>query len=445
MRIVMKASLAMMGMILGINGIAHGQAAPAGTPSGPVFNPGPTLPSIDGSFQYALSASESIQAGYFGSGGVGTNTNLSGRVEYLSPSQVHPLDMYYGAGVLLSTYQGSNGIYQNFSISQSYIAHGWALGVSDSVSYLPQSPTTGESGIPGTGDLGLQPTPDPNSPVQSVLTIYGKRLANTVGGSVERELTGRTSISGSANYGILRFIGDQGSGNSIFNDGLNSDQIGGQAGINRRLSPLSNGSISAYYSTYTYSGNPTAFDTKGINLVYSRQFSRTLAMSLSAGPQYVNGFQAFFLETPTTLAMRQVPGSLNVAANASLTYTRGFDSVVLSYSRGVNAGSGVQTGARADSFSGSWQRAIGPDWAVGTTISYTRTTGLSLVGLTQTAYGGIQLSRRISPSLSAFFSYTGIHQSTPASLAGGIAYSGFSQSGSFGITYAPRAKRLGQL
>lgn len=444
MKIKMRASLALVGAVLGINGIAHGQAAPAGTANGPAFNPGPTLPAIDGSFQYALSASESLQSGYSGSS-ISSTTNLTGRVEYLNGSQVHPLDLYYGAGAILSTYQGNNGIYQNFTISQSYLAHGWALGVSDSVSYLPQSPTTGTSGIPGTGDLGLQPAPDPNAPAQSVLTIYGKRLANTVGGSIERELTSRTSISGSANYGILRFIGDQGTGTSIYNSGLDSDQIGGQAGINRRLSPLSNGSVSAYYSTYTYSGNPTAFNTKGINVLYSRQLTRELGISLQAGPQFVDSFQAYFLETPTTIGTKTVPSTINVAANASLNYNRGFSSALLAYSRGVNAGSGVQTGARADSVTAGWQRTFGPDWAAGASLSYTRTVGLATVGVTQSVFGGIQLTRRLTPSLSAYVSYTGINQSIPASLTGGIAYSGFSNSGAIGITFAPRAKRLGQL
>ena len=139
------------------------------------------------------------------------------------------------------------------------------------------------------------------------------------------------------------------------------------------------------------------------------------------------------------------PASVNVAANASLNYTRGFTSALVAYSRGVNAGSGVQTGSRADTIVAGWSRSYGPDWAVGTTLSYSRTVGLALTGVTQGIYGGVQVSRRLTSSLSMFVSYTGIHQSIPSSLSGGAAYSGFSQSGAIGITFAPRAKRLGQL
>jgi hypothetical protein len=128
-----------------------------------------------------------------------------------------------------------------------------------------------------------------------------------------------------------------------------------------------------------------------------------------------------------------------------LSYTRGFTSAAVGYSRGVNAGSGVQTGARADTITASAQRSFGADWSVGLTTSYSRTTGLALAGVTQSIYGGIQVSRRLTNSLSMFVRYTGVHQSIPATLTGGAAYSGFSQSGAIGITFAPRAKRLGQL
>jgi hypothetical protein len=442
MRLTVKASIAVIGTVLGLNGIGQGQAAPAGTVNGPVFNPGPTLPAIDGSFQYALSGSGSVQSGYSGSG-VSSSANLSGRLEYISPSQAHPLSLLYGAGALLSTYSGSNGIFQDFSISQGYVGHGWALGASDSVSFMPQSPTTGLSGIPGTGDLGLQPAPDPNEPAQTVLTIYGKRLANTVSGSLERQLNGRTSVSGSGNYGILRFIGDQGTGTSVAN-GLDTSQFGGQVGLNRKLSKLSSGSVSGYYSDYSYSGNPTSFTSSGVNLVYSRQFSRELSMSLSAGPQFVGAFDAYTVEG-TTQATRHVPGSVNVAVNASVSYQRRFTSAMVAYSRGVNAGSGVQTGAQADTVTASLQRSYGADWSVGLTTSLSRTSGLSLAGVTQSIFGGIQVSRRLTTSLSMFVSYTGVHQSIPPALTVGPAYSGFTQTGAIGITYAPRAKRLGQL
>jgi hypothetical protein len=438
----MKASIAIIGAVLGLSRLAHGQAAPAGSGSGPAFNPGPTLPAIDGTFSYALSASEAIQGGYYGGSGVTYLTNLSGNVEYISPSQVHPFSMLYGGGVQFSSYSVANTqVYQNFIISQGWVEHGWAFGVSDAVSYLPQSPTTGLSGVPGVGDLGLQPAPDPNVPAQLVLTNYGKRLSNTLNGSIERQLNGRTSISGSANYGILRFIGDTGS-NSSTENGLDSTNISGNVGLNRRLDPRSSGSVSGYYSTFSYTGNLTSFSTKGINLTYSRQLTKTLGASVSVGPQFVSGFEAYPVEK--TVISVAVPSSVNVAVSTSLTYSHGLLSAVASYSRGTNEGSGLQTGAFSDTVTAGVQRSVRRDWSTSLTGTYTRNTALAVPGATQSVYGGAQVSRRLGSSTSLFVSYTAIHQSTAASLAGSNAFNGFSQVGSIGVSFSPRGARLGQ-
>ena len=59
-------------------------------------------------------------------------------------------------------------------------------------------------------------------------------------------------------------------------------------------------------------------------------------------------------------------------------------------------------------------------------------------------YGGAQVSRRLSDSLSAFASYNLQHQSIDSSLASQNAFSGFTQTFGIGITFSPRSTRLGQ-
>jgi len=209
----MKVSMAAFVILMGTGRLLRCQATPTAAIAEPRFNPGPNLPMIDGSFQYSLTASELIQTGLNSTSGVTATTNLSGNAEYISPSTVHPTLLLYSGGVLFNSFAGQGTqTYQSLTISQGLVGHGWALGASDTISFLPQSPTTGLSGIPGVGDLGLVPLPDPTLPAQSVLTNYGKRISNTVSGTIERQINGRTSVSGSANYGILRFIGDTSSG-----------------------------------------------------------------------------------------------------------------------------------------------------------------------------------------------------------------------------------------
>jgi hypothetical protein len=452
----MKRSMAALAIFLAVNITSYGQATPTATSSVPRYNPGPSLPMIDGNLQYALTGSEIISLGLNGVSGVTATTNLSGDVEYLSTNMGHPFSLLYAGGLQFSTLAGHQTIYfQSLSVSQGFVGHGWAAGVSDSVSYLPSSPTTGLSGVPGVGDLGLQPLPDPSVPAQTVLTNYSNRLSNTLGGNIERRLTGRTSLSGGASYGILRFVGAD-------NPGLDSTQIGGQAGINHLLDRRSSVNVNAQYSTYSYSSNTSSFNSRGVNLQYTRQLTKTLNLEASAGPQWTSGFEASTLPAgvhqffpgsatafaivraaPTTIVVA-VPSRLGVAANLGLSYGRKSASFTASYSHGVNSGSGVQLGAIADTFTGGAQRSYGRMWTASATVAYGRTTGLVDSNSSNSVYGGIQVNRRLTNTLSGFASYTAIHQSVDAALAAQNAFNGFSQVFSLGITFAPRMTRLGQ-
>src|SRR5450756_165064 len=165
MRYAVKSSILPIAILCCTYSSLHAQATPAATVSTPAYNPGPALPMIDGNFQYALTASEIVQFGYSGSTGQSYLTSLSGDVEYLSKSRVRPFSLLYAGGLLYSTFAAQGvSTFQSLSASQGLVMGRWAMGVSDSVSYLPQTPTIGLSGIPGVGDVGLQPTPDPLAP-----------------------------------------------------------------------------------------------------------------------------------------------------------------------------------------------------------------------------------------------------------------------------------------
>ncbi len=106
-------------LLLGAVSKLRAQAIPAGTAAEATYNPGPTLPSIDGNFQYAISAGELAQSGYYGNQNWTYTTNLSGDVEYISRSVVHPFSVLYSGGVLFSTYAGApTGFFQNLTVSQ---------------------------------------------------------------------------------------------------------------------------------------------------------------------------------------------------------------------------------------------------------------------------------------------------------------------------------------
>jgi hypothetical protein len=362
-------------------------------------------------------------------------------------SKNKPFSLLYSGGVLFGTgaSQGTT-TYQNIAASQSLIRGKWVFNVSNSFSFLPQSPTTGYSGIAGVGDLGTTPVLGPSSgPAGGVLTYAANRISNSLTGTVERRLTGATSLTGSANWSVLRFLDNSA--------GLNTSQISGQVGVNHRIDARNSMGVNAAYSTYTTDENDffgqiggSSFQTRGLNFTYTRLWTRALSTDVSVGPQWINSSAGTLLQDQVT-----------VAVSAGATYHRKLTTMGVRYSRGANAGSGVQSGAFADSVSGFVGHPLGRNWMGSVTGSFTHTSQLlSLApvnGVTipttanesyKTVYGGAQLTRVLGRSWSCFANYTAQNQSIDNVFAGQNVFSGFSQTFGFGITFAPRSTRLGE-
>jgi hypothetical protein len=445
MKNIMKFRLAAPALLLTVGSLCYGQAVPAGgTPMSPMTTNtvGPNLPDFDGIVHYALTASEVAQLGYYGSGVTTYSTALSGDVSYTAKSVTLPTNLVLAGGVSLAN-QSAQGTteFVNAALSQGYVTRSWVFNISDSFSFLPQSPTTGLSGIPGVGDLGSTPVQGPVAgPAGGIFSTAGNRIANSLSGSAERQLGRSTSFSGSGTWSKLHFLDN--------NDSLDSTQIAGVVALNRRLDARSSVSLSAVYTTFNYGGSQTAtsqpdIESRGINVSYQRVLSRTLSVSVSAGPQWVSS-------SNSTL----IPSSLNVAASASVSYQRGLTSASVSYSRGVNAGSGVLPGAISDSINGSMGHTYGHSWVASLNVGYSRSSGLtqvfngtSVVPLNEvfdTVFGGAQLTRRISAHFSGYASYEAQDQTQNNAFAVPNALNGTSQTFGIGITYTPRSTRLGQ-
>lgn len=447
----MKIGFSISSLVLAsaLTTFSYGQAAPtatAGLSSSPASSVGSSsgfsLPSMDGTLHYALSASQIVQFGYFGPGETTGSAALSGDVSYSSMSTKAPFTMIYAGGVILAESGGEgNSTYQNLAASQSVNAGKWILNLSDSVSYLPQSPVTGLSGVPGVGDLGTLPVEGPTGgPVGDVLTYSGNRVSNSISGSAERLITGKTSVSAMGSWTILHFLDGS--------DGYDTSQVSGEAALNHRIDARDSVSANAVYSTFAYGKDEGGLGiiTRGINGVYTRVLSKSLSMNLSAGPQWVSSSYSDL-----------IPDSLNVAASAGLTYSHKLTTASVSYYRGVNPGSGVQAGGLSNTVSGGFGHSITREWLIAASGAYSHTEGLAnssvapppgvtipLGGNFTTVFGGFQVSHSISRTLSAYASYSAQHQSYDATYTGTNAFSGLSQTFGIGISYTPRATRLGQ-
>lgn len=441
----MKTWIPISLLLFVLAGRSYGQAAPTATDvltSTPAGTTAPRMSWVDGTLHYALSAAEVVQYGYYGAGNITSTTALSGIVGYSSLSQVHPTTVLFAGGLLIG--QGGQGTstYQNLAISQSLIKGRWIFNVTDSFSFLPQSPVTGVAGVPGINNPGTTPIDGPSQgPAGGVLTYSGNRLSNMISGTLERQLTGRTSISGSGYWSILHFLDK--------NAGLDTSVTSGQVALNHRLDARNTVSLSAMYSTFDTTNffslfppgfpNDITYQTKGINVSYSRLWTRSLSTSVSVGPMWIQ-----------SSAAPLIPNQLNYYLNASLGYRRRIMNYALQYTHGVSGGSGVQPGALSDSVTGSASRSFGRQWSGSAVLAYVRTTGLvtltpqltPLNGVTDTEYGTLQVNHGFTRTISGYASYTAQNQ-TLNQIYSTNAFNGLSHIFGIGITWTPQATRLG--
>jgi hypothetical protein len=440
------------------------QALPATSP----ISTGFSLPSAAGTMQYALSASQSVTSNYLGNSGVASFTNLTGDLAFITSSSRDPFGAVFTGGRSWSTSNQPSYNYLNLSLSQAVNTHRWIFSLSDAVNYMPQTASTGLSGIPGAGDLGVAPvptganpgptgvnpvptgptpgqpgpTPAPTSanPGQGVLSGFSTRVVNTSSLSLQRQITGKTSLNASGSYSLIRFLNNSGSSTVPSSPGLDSDGDSAGAGLSHRIDARNSLAGNFTYARNTYSGSgpgirQPAFSSQTASLQYTHQFTRKLSTSLAAGPQWTG------IDSPG------LTPALSLFANLSANYTGEFSHASLAYSRSTNSGFGVVGGAISDSATFSAGRVVDRVWLVALTAAYTQTSDLpSAVTLPftfHTTVAGVQVSRALTRTLSAYASYTLQKQSNQGTASAVDLFSGLSNVAGFGLTFSPSAVRLG--
>ncbi|HEY4378735.1 MAG TPA: hypothetical protein VGN01_00200 [Acidobacteriaceae bacterium] len=415
---------------------AFGQALPAAEAS-PVST-GFALPTSLGSLQYAVSASQNLIWGYYGNSGAAYTTNLTGDVAYLSNSKQYPFSLVFAGGHSFSESGQASYSYLNLGFSQVANVGRWNIILSDNISYLPGTPTSGLAGVPGVGDLGVNPVQIGGDAGQGVLTNFSNRISNVVAGSVQRQITGKTSINASGSYTLLRFIDETNGSANASNAGLDSSTASGGAGISHQMNARNSLGVNYAYSNFVYSGNDFGVSTPNFvsqtaSGVYTHQFTRKLSMSAAAGPQW-------------TTVGSSGGNLLSAFADVSLTYNAKSYGTTLFYTRSTNSGFGALAGAISDSATFGFSRKFAVVWNVSLNSNYTHTSTLGLGSVApysvNTAVEGLQISRAIARNLSGYASYTFEDQSSSGSKAIDV-FSGISQVVGFGLTYSPTSLRLG--
>jgi hypothetical protein len=353
---------------------------------------------------------------------------VSGEVTYANANAARPSTLTYSGGDSwsLSGESEGTGIFQHLMVSQGIVRRDWTLSLSDDVSYMPQAPTTGFSGIPGVGNL----PGGPSISGQSILTLNTRSVYNVLTPAYTHILGHATNLSINGSYGILRFPD---------NNGLEDDSLEVGSQVTRRLDALNSISVQYAYSHFSYPGYTLSMETQSAQFGYQRSWSRRFGTSVSAGPEWVQG-----------IASLQVPSSTGLTVNANANYDAKPISVTLSYVQATSGGAGVltQVGVHNQDVNADFSRQFGRNLNVSATGSYMRTRGLQQAGLingqtgvTNGKYGGASATRRLGRYFTVFANYTAVQQSTSAFLPSN-AISGLSQVIGFGIGYSPRVMYL---
>jgi hypothetical protein len=424
---------------------ACGQALPAAEAS-PVST-GFSLPTTSGSLTYALSASETLNWGFFSNSTQTESSNVSGDLGFISNSKRDPFSVLLSGGHSFGTGGQPSYNFVSAGLSQVIAVKHWTYVLSDNVSYLPETPAVGFGGLPGLGDIGISPvllgvipTSTIAPPAQGVLTNYATRIDNSASGGFSRDFTAKTSLRGSAAYTISRFTEDS----PLPQDsGLDSNGISGGGGIYHAYSPRTTVGGNFEYSDYTYVGHlhgiaAPDFKSQTASLNFQHQYTRKFSLSVAGGPQW------------TTIELGNNSTSLDVFVSVTGNYKGERTESTVAFLRSTNAGYGVLGGGRSNTVSYVGNRRFGGGlWAGSLYASYADTKSLasSLLPSYQfhTGVVGVQVSRALPHSLSVFGSYSLQSQSDHGPFLTLLnAFSGRYQSLGIGITYSPMPIHIGR-
>jgi hypothetical protein len=296
----------------------------------------------------------------------------------------------------------------------------WEAYVSDNVSYLPEAPSIGFSGIPGAGEPVGEPNPEPPSS-QSILNQNTHVVNNLATVELSHQLSYATSFSGGFSSELLRYPEGV---------GLDTDTVLANGQVAWRNNPRNQLSGNYMYSKFTYPGYGVSFGTNAVTVAFRRVWNRRITTSASVGPEWVQS-------SDTSV----VPSSTRISASAAFDYHLRFGEAALNYNHGTNGGAGYLLGAEYDTVRLNFSRQFVRNFTIGFDGAYDRTTGLQEKGVTNGKYAGVQASWHISRSLTTYASYTALTQSTSAVLFS-TALTGLEQVVGFGIGYSPRGTRL---
>jgi hypothetical protein len=401
----MKTWLALLVIPAAVYSTLHAQVVPGGT-------------GVATNFSYVVRYSQTAHFG--GDLGNWQTASPSGEVDFRNGHHRTPFSLIYAGGYTLTLSgptQYSTGFFQRLSLHQVLSGGKWKASLGDDVSYRPEAPITGFSGIPGTGEpIGSPPPPSS----QTILTLGTHALDNLATGELSRALSPIYTLTVGAEYDLLLFPDS---------NGLDTNHLSAHSGVTRLISRRSSIFAEYIFNQFSY---PDVNLTTNANVVmagYEHAFSRRFNVNLGAGPGWV-----------TSSNSEVVPSSTMVNANAELHYQMRMGSAYVRYDRSTSGGSGYLLGQLSDTVDGGYWRQFARAFTAEVAGGYRRIQPLNKSAIIQSALGAVQGSWWFGQHLNGFANYTVVTQVSDGPLPSNAVTRPL-QTVSFGIAYGMRARR----
>ena len=244
---------------------------------------------------YSLHYSQTAEFG--GSLGTWQTAAASGLVDYANGSERLPLSLNFTGGYNF-TFAGpgySTGLFERLLISQGIYWRRWSIAITDNVSYRPQAPTTGFSGIPGIGEPIGTPSPTPPSG-ESILTVNTHVVDNMTNVDLHEKFDYATTVSAGGSSELRRFP----DGN-----GLNVNTQSANAGLKRRLDARNSLTSDYSFAHSSYPDYGIAFTSNTLLLGFTRLWNPgRISTIISAGPQWIGSSDGTSIPSSTSYSIR---------------------------------------------------------------------------------------------------------------------------------------------
>ena len=401
------------------------QNVPAAT--APVPYTGFELPDTSGTLRLSFNGSERFTLGYNGSGGNSNGFSASGLAAYLSNSPTDPFSAVYTGSFITGDATAPARVLSNLAMSKVVDLGRYHVVVADAVSYSPENPVSGLTGVPGLGDGNTAPLSGSTTGLD-VQTINTSVLSNRVSGTTSYSLSAATSVSGTASQSVIRYLSVPGGSTTDQNEWTFS------GGLRQMMDASTSLGVRYSYAEYSYLGSGLSVKSQSIAFTASRTLTPYLSVNGSVGPQFTSSSNPTF-----------EPSSSSYSLSGALLYHNDQWNATVNANRGINGGSGLISESESTTVAGRVNRQIGSVVNLSATASYSSYTSLQAGSdSTQSLVVGGQANRAVAAHISAFASYTLQRQLNQGFGVSTLVLNGTTQTLSFGVSYSPGPIHVGQ-